>query len=264
MCETRQSSTTPNFLRRYRSNSRYALTPSIAPLCGATVLALCAPTGSSGIRGVKQRTGETGPSFPSVMIGIHTHDDLAVAVANALAAICAGAITPRARSLRSASAAATWTSSRSSPTCSSITLRLPAPGTLQAPDRSPPLRLRVGDMNTDPRPGVWSRTRSPTGGNDVPRAERHHSYSTYRPAVGDTRQILVSGSSVREQQQRRQSRQEVPHRARPGVLRRCWRKFRSGHAAINSTPRPSSSLCFASRIRALSQVPLIGSFSRVV
>jgi len=80
-----------HFFDTYRSNPEYALrTLMTAQEAGASVLVLCDTNGGSlpefvaeAVAGVKKRC--------DVSIGIHTHNDSGVAVANALAAIRAGA-----------------------------------------------------------------------------------------------------------------------------------------------------------------------------
>ena len=67
-------------------------------------------------RGSRRRSPRKRPRAVDVPLGIHTHNDCDLAVANSLAAVDAGASTCRARSTASASAAATPTSSPSSPT----------------------------------------------------------------------------------------------------------------------------------------------------
>ena len=87
---------------------------------GATHVVLCDTNGGSLppevediVRQVHAHVGG------DVTIGIHCHDDTGCAVANSMAAVRGGARTCRARSTGSASAPATPTSRRSSPTCSS-------------------------------------------------------------------------------------------------------------------------------------------------
>jgi 2-isopropylmalate synthase len=80
-----------HFFDTYRVNPQYALATILAAQeAGASVLCLCDTNGGSmpefveqAVQAVKQQT--------SVLIGIHTHNDSALAVANGLAAIRAGA-----------------------------------------------------------------------------------------------------------------------------------------------------------------------------
>ena len=83
-----------HFFDAYRADSEYALRTILAARdAGAAVLCLCDTNGGTmpecvaeAVEIVKKRAGGGGAT-----IGIHTHNDSAVAVANALAAICAGA-----------------------------------------------------------------------------------------------------------------------------------------------------------------------------
>jgi 2-isopropylmalate synthase len=80
-----------HFFDAYRANPEYAIKTLLAAQdAGAAVLCLCDTNGGSmpeliaaAVRDVKQRCG--------AMVGIHTHNDSGVAVANALAAVQAGA-----------------------------------------------------------------------------------------------------------------------------------------------------------------------------
>jgi 2-isopropylmalate synthase len=80
-----------HFFDTYRSNPEYAMKTLLAAQeAGASVLCLCDTNGGSmpefvadAVAAVKRQT--------SVSIGIHTHNDASVAVANALAAVQAGA-----------------------------------------------------------------------------------------------------------------------------------------------------------------------------
>ena len=80
-----------HFFDQFRANREYAIKTLLAAQeAGASVLCLCDTNGGSmpelieeAVTEVKKRTSAT--------IGIHTHDDSAVAIANALAAIRAGA-----------------------------------------------------------------------------------------------------------------------------------------------------------------------------
>src|SRR5678815_307031 len=80
-----------HFFDTYRANPEYALqTLLAAEEAGASVLCLCDTNGGSmpefvadAVAAVKRRT--------SALVGIHTHNDASLAVANALAAVRAGA-----------------------------------------------------------------------------------------------------------------------------------------------------------------------------
>ncbi len=80
-----------HFFDTYQSNRAYALkTVAAAESAGAVVLALCDTNGGSMPELVAEATAAV-KKQSRVKIGIHTHNDGAVAVANALAAIAAGA-----------------------------------------------------------------------------------------------------------------------------------------------------------------------------
>src|SRR5206468_5434657 len=74
-----------------RANRDYAIqTLMAAQEAGASVLCLCDTNGGSMPEFVEEAVAEV-KKRSSAMVGIHTHDDSAVAVANALAAVRAGA-----------------------------------------------------------------------------------------------------------------------------------------------------------------------------
>src|SRR3954470_24717411 len=80
-----------HFFDQFRVNREYALqTLMAAQDAGASVLALCDTNGGSMPELVEEAVTEVKKRC-SAAVGIHTHDDSAVAVANALAAIRAGA-----------------------------------------------------------------------------------------------------------------------------------------------------------------------------
>lgn len=80
-----------HFFDGYRADPAYALeTLSAAAEAGASRLVLCDTNGGSLPDPVRERTAEVCGRF-SVPIGIHTHNDAELAVANALAAVQAGA-----------------------------------------------------------------------------------------------------------------------------------------------------------------------------
>jgi 2-isopropylmalate synthase len=103
-------------LRHVPLEPEYAMKTLLAAQeAGASVLCLCDTNGGSmpefvaeAVTAVRRKTRQD---------RIHTHNDAALAVANGLAAVRAGADHAQAQSTASASAAEIWTSSRSSPTC---------------------------------------------------------------------------------------------------------------------------------------------------
>jgi 2-isopropylmalate synthase len=82
-----------HFFDTYRSNSEYAMRTLRAALeAGASVLVLCDTNGGSMPELVEEATAAVHREIGSAaLVGIHTHNDTGVAVANALAAIRAGA-----------------------------------------------------------------------------------------------------------------------------------------------------------------------------
>ncbi|MER3553680.1 MAG: citramalate synthase [Meiothermus sp.] len=81
-----------HFFDGYKANREYALkTLEAAVKGGADTLALCDTNGGSLPEEVYEISKVVGERFPSVQLGIHPHNDSDVAVANALAAIRAGA-----------------------------------------------------------------------------------------------------------------------------------------------------------------------------
>ncbi|MGD0540214.1 MAG: citramalate synthase [Tepidisphaeraceae bacterium] len=80
-----------HFFDAYRQNAEYALrTLHSAEEAGATVLALCDTNGGSLPEFVAQSVAAV-KAKTSALLGIHTHNDAALAVANAHAAVAAGA-----------------------------------------------------------------------------------------------------------------------------------------------------------------------------
>ena len=102
----------------YRAEPEYALACiRAAAEAGAETVTLCDTNGSSLPSQVAVATSAAiGALGDAVPVGIHCHNDAECAVANSLAAVEGRRC--RARSTASASARATRTSSRSSPTCS--------------------------------------------------------------------------------------------------------------------------------------------------
>jgi 2-isopropylmalate synthase len=82
-----------HFFDGYKDDSEYALrTLSAAAEAGADYLVLCDTNGGSLPSEVSAITFSVVASLPDAKIGIHTHDDAGMGVANALAAIEAGAL----------------------------------------------------------------------------------------------------------------------------------------------------------------------------
>ena len=80
-----------HFFDTYRSNREYALrTLMAATEAGATVLVLCDTNGGSMPEGVAEATAAA-KQHTGIRVGIHTHNDAGLAVANAQAALHAGA-----------------------------------------------------------------------------------------------------------------------------------------------------------------------------
>src|SRR5215216_1359652 len=80
-----------HFFDQFKTNREYAIqTLMAAQQAGANVLCLCDTNGGSMPELIEEAVTEVKKRC-SAMVGIHTHDDSAVAVANALAAIRAGA-----------------------------------------------------------------------------------------------------------------------------------------------------------------------------
>ncbi len=81
-----------HFFDGYKANPDYALAClEAAAEAGADVLALCDTNGGSLPFEVEDVVGKVVSRFPSVVVGIHCHDDAGCAVANTLAAVRAGA-----------------------------------------------------------------------------------------------------------------------------------------------------------------------------
>lgn len=81
-----------HFFDGYKANPTYAIqTLHAAVLGGASTLCLCDTNGGSLPEEVFAITQEVVQQFPKVQVGIHPHNDSELAVANALAAIRAGA-----------------------------------------------------------------------------------------------------------------------------------------------------------------------------
>jgi 2-isopropylmalate synthase len=81
-----------HFFDAYAANKEYALEVlSKALEAGANGVVLCDTNGNSLQRQVQEAVGEVVKKFPKATIGIHTHNDGALAVANSLEAIICGA-----------------------------------------------------------------------------------------------------------------------------------------------------------------------------
>ena len=82
-----------HFFDGYKDDSEYALrTISAAAEAGADTIALCDTNGGSLPSEVSAITHAVVSALPDARIGIHTHDDSGLGVANALAAVEAGAL----------------------------------------------------------------------------------------------------------------------------------------------------------------------------
>ena len=80
------------FFDGYRDDADYALqTLAAAAEAGADALVLCDTNGGRLTSEVAEITARVAARFPGVQIGIHTHNDSELAVANSLAAVQAGA-----------------------------------------------------------------------------------------------------------------------------------------------------------------------------
>ena len=81
-----------HFFDGYRANPEYALqTLQAAASAGASVVILCDTNGGTLPHEVSRIVSEVAAHIPGSHLGIHTHNDGALAVANALAALDAGA-----------------------------------------------------------------------------------------------------------------------------------------------------------------------------
>jgi len=81
-----------HFFDAFRNNHDYALrTLHAAADAGAATLVLCDTNGGSMPEWIAEATAAVRQRFAGVRVGIHTHNDASLAVANALAAIRAGA-----------------------------------------------------------------------------------------------------------------------------------------------------------------------------
>jgi len=81
-----------HFYDGYRDNPQYALKVlAAAAEAGADVLVLCDTNGGSIPNDIYEITRTVCEQFPSIVIGIHTHNDTDCATANTLAAVRAGA-----------------------------------------------------------------------------------------------------------------------------------------------------------------------------
>jgi len=81
-----------HFFDGYQSNSKYAIsTLQAAVKGGANALVLCDTNGGSLVSDISKITKEIKKLFPNVAIGIHTHNDMGLAVANSIVAVEMGA-----------------------------------------------------------------------------------------------------------------------------------------------------------------------------
>ncbi len=82
-----------HFFDGRRANPEYTMrTLAAAVEGGASVLSLCDTNGGSMPEWIAEAVRAVREAFPALRVGIHTHNDAAVAVANALAAVRAGAV----------------------------------------------------------------------------------------------------------------------------------------------------------------------------
>ena len=81
-----------HFFDGYKANATYAMkTLEVATEAGADVLCLCDTNGGCFPEEIKTITEMVVAKFPNVIVGIHTHDDGGMAVANSIMAVEAGA-----------------------------------------------------------------------------------------------------------------------------------------------------------------------------
>jgi len=107
-----------HFFDGYNGNAAFALRAlEAAQAAGADILCLCDTNGGVLTTRLAEIFAEVRKRFDGVL-GIHAHNDSGTAVASTIAAVEQGAATSRAASTAMASAAATPTSARSSPTSS--------------------------------------------------------------------------------------------------------------------------------------------------
>jgi 2-isopropylmalate synthase len=81
-----------HFFNGYKANPQYALKTIQAALSGrADIIVLCDTNGGTMVGEIKEIVKTVKKSFPGVLLGIHTHNDSGLAVANSIAAVEAGA-----------------------------------------------------------------------------------------------------------------------------------------------------------------------------
>ncbi|MDR0406030.1 MAG: citramalate synthase, partial [Clostridiales bacterium] len=81
-----------HFFDGYRANAEYAMrTLETAARAGAEALVLCDTNGAGFPFEIEDAAAAVVKAFPDLQIGIHTHNDVGMAAANAIAAVRAGA-----------------------------------------------------------------------------------------------------------------------------------------------------------------------------
>ena len=220
---------------RLRAAPACARPPRRAPSasCCATPTAARCPTRSP------RRPRAVRAALPGVALGIHCHNDADCAVANTLAAVRRRAPRRcRARSTASASAPATPTWSRSSPTCSSSSASgCVSDEQLARLTETGALRRRAAQPRARPVPALRRQARLRPQGRDARRGRarrRRRRSSTIDPAlVGNRRDLLVSELAGRGD------------RGREGARRWAWRSTPTPRAS--SASRSSSTAATTSR-----------------
>jgi len=81
-----------HFFDGYKANPRYTLTTIQAAISGgADIIVLCDTNGGTMVSDLREIVEAVRKSFPNIPLGIHTHNDCGLAIANSLAAVEAGA-----------------------------------------------------------------------------------------------------------------------------------------------------------------------------
>jgi 2-isopropylmalate synthase len=80
-----------HFFDGYKANPRYTLTTIQAAISGgADIIVLCDTNGGTMVSDLREIVEAVRKSFPNTSLGIHTHNDCGLAIANSLAAVEAG------------------------------------------------------------------------------------------------------------------------------------------------------------------------------
>jgi len=80
-----------HFFDGYKANPRYTLTTIQAAISGgADIIVLCDTNGGTMVSDLREIVEAVRKSFPNIPLGIHTHNDCGLAIANSLAAVEAG------------------------------------------------------------------------------------------------------------------------------------------------------------------------------